>query len=94
MKYDCLRLRVWEDDGGRSQAASDQLFLDFDPVFPGWPPEHAVSRSAPAMVTPTHPSLACRSGGNPRKTLSNIDAYSICNSRGTITRNVSTMSIN
>ena len=29
----------YEADSGQSWEMKTQLFLDFDPVFPGWPPE-------------------------------------------------------
>jgi hypothetical protein len=31
--------KVAEPQGRRSEMARIETFLDFDPVFPGWPPE-------------------------------------------------------
>jgi hypothetical protein len=44
---------------GRSDAKPVELFLDFDPVFPGWPPERAHgSRSRPDAGEPKTPGMS------------------------------------
>jgi hypothetical protein len=35
---------IYQADSDQSSKMPTQLFLDFDPVFPGWPPEDVATR--------------------------------------------------
>jgi len=44
--------KVAEPQGRRSEMARIEVFLDFDPVFPGWPPEALADEQRPGTRAP------------------------------------------